>query len=71
MEGVGAIDRKELENSNQLAANSLTSDATGKDREGEDRERIALEIKAGLHPLKVFFCVFPFNFFFFFLYCVD
>lgn len=54
MEGVGVAERKELEISNQLSANSLSSDASSKDREGEDRERIALEIKSGLHPLKVF-----------------
>ncbi|KAL3534027.1 hypothetical protein ACH5RR_007548 [Cinchona calisaya] len=63
----GAVEKKESENKNNTAANSSSdfntnntsarlsssSDLTTADKEAEDRDRrIALDLKAGLHPLK-------------------
>ncbi|XP_071912040.1 eukaryotic translation initiation factor NCBP-like [Coffea arabica] len=55
MEVAAAVEKKESETNNSSSDLSrlASSDADSKDKEAQDREqRIALDLKAGLHPLK-------------------
>lgn len=81
-----AADRKDsvvssdFNNTSHLSSDSVSADSNNfgrdKEKEAEDHERIALDIKAGLHPLKVFrpyisILVYARNFFGFFSFSID
>lgn len=46
-------EKRELEKKNLNNTPSPTTDSLTADREAKDLERVALDLKAGLHPLKV------------------
>ena len=51
------VEKKDSQNNNN---NQGASDTSLIDREAEDRERQARDLKAGLHPLKVYLFLFLF-----------
>lgn len=57
-------EKRELEKKNLNNTPSPTIDSLTADREAEDRERVALDLKAGLHPLKVSLSLFSLFFVF-------